>query len=77
MAVSDNPYHCFDDVISNGTNGKFHDYRIELPEGKYQLAQDAKYLIEALCLPFHLHDILTIVSNGPFVGQVDARSSSG
>ncbi|KAH0455580.1 hypothetical protein IEQ34_015612 [Dendrobium chrysotoxum] len=57
--------------LSDGTGDEFHWYHIELPKGNHQLAQAAEYLIEALCPPFRLHDILTLVSNGPFVGHVD------
>ncbi|KAI0499700.1 hypothetical protein KFK09_017908 [Dendrobium nobile] len=57
--------------LSDGIGDEFHWYHIELPKGNHQLAQAAEYLIEAVCLPFRLHDILTLVSNGPFVGHVD------
>ncbi|PKU67222.1 hypothetical protein MA16_Dca018716 [Dendrobium catenatum] len=57
--------------LSDGTGDEFHRYHIELPKRNHQLAQAAEYLNEALCLPFRLHDILTLVSNSPFVDHID------
>ncbi|XP_020598221.1 uncharacterized protein LOC110037834 [Phalaenopsis equestris] len=57
--------------LTDGVGEEFHWYHIELPKGNNHLAHAAQYLIEALCPPFRLHDILTLVSNGPFVGHVD------
>ncbi|PKA64052.1 hypothetical protein AXF42_Ash005064 [Apostasia shenzhenica] len=57
--------------LSDGTGGEFHWYHVELPKGNHQLGVSAQYLIEALCPPLRLQDILTLVSNGPFVGHVD------
>lgn len=46
-------------------------YHIELPKQNQKLALSAQYLIDVLCPPLKLQDILTLVSNGPFCGYVN------
>ncbi|KAL6502436.1 hypothetical protein OROHE_024441 [Orobanche hederae] len=46
-------------------------YHVELPKGNQKLSQSAQYLIDVLCPPLKLQDILSLVSNGPFCGHVD------
>ncbi|KAK8360264.1 hypothetical protein V6Z12_A04G151800 [Gossypium hirsutum] len=51
--------------------GMFCWYHVELPKGKQKLSQSAQHLIDVLCPPLKLQDILSLVSNGPFCGHVD------
>lgn len=64
-------YHTIDWNLSEGAGGEFNWYHVELPKGNNQLAVAAQYLIEVLCPPLCLHDILNLVSNGPYVGHAD------
>ncbi|KAK8561355.1 hypothetical protein V6N13_149469 [Hibiscus sabdariffa] len=57
--------------LSEGSGKQFCWYHVELPKGKQKLSQSAQYLIDVLCPPLKLQDILSLVSNGPFCGYVD------
>lgn len=57
--------------LIEGTGKEFCWYHVELPKGNQRLSQSAQYLIDALCPPLKLQDILSLVSNGPFCGHVD------
>ncbi|KAE8687710.1 oligopeptide transporter 4-like [Hibiscus syriacus] len=46
-------------------------YHVELPKVKQKCSLSAQYLIDVLCPPLKLQDILSLVSNGPFCGHVD------
>ncbi|KAH9655278.1 hypothetical protein KPL70_022274 [Citrus sinensis] len=54
--------------LTEGTGNEFSWYHVELPKGSQKLAQSAQYLIDVLCPPLKLQDILSLVSNGPFCG---------
>ncbi|KAG1368431.1 Mg2 transporter protein [Cocos nucifera] len=57
--------------LREGSGREFCWYHVELPKGNQKLAISAQYLIDVLCPPLKLQDILTLVSNGPFCGHVD------
>ncbi|CAN6482288.1 unnamed protein product [Victoria cruziana] len=57
--------------LSEGFGKEFCWYHVELPKGNQKLTLSAQYLIEVLCPPLKLQDILALVSNGPFCGYVD------
>ncbi|KAK6945871.1 Mg2+ transporter protein, CorA-like/Zinc transport protein ZntB [Dillenia turbinata] len=57
--------------LSEGRGNEFCWYHVELPKGNQRLSQLAQYLIDVLCPPLKLQDILSLVSNGPFCGHVD------
>ncbi|KAK8616268.1 hypothetical protein V6N13_017824 [Hibiscus sabdariffa] len=57
--------------LAEGSGQEFCWYHVELPKGKQKLSQSAQYLIDVLCPPLKLQDILSLVSNGPFCGHVD------
>ncbi|CAL9222420.1 unnamed protein product [Arabidopsis halleri] len=57
--------------LAEGTGKEFCWYHVELPKGNQKLSQSAQHLIDALCPPLKLQDILSLVSNGPFCGHVD------
>ncbi|THU46850.1 hypothetical protein C4D60_Mb09t09240 [Musa balbisiana] len=57
--------------LKEGSGKEFCWYHAELPKGNQKLALSAQYLIDVLCPPLKLQDILTLVSNGPFCGHVD------
>ncbi|XP_010532957.1 PREDICTED: uncharacterized protein LOC104808837 [Tarenaya hassleriana] len=57
--------------LAEGTGREFCWYHVELPKGNQKLSQSAQYLIDPLCPPLKLQDILSLVSNGPFCGHVD------
>ncbi|XP_008809742.2 uncharacterized protein LOC103721346 [Phoenix dactylifera] len=57
--------------LREGNGREFCWYHVELPKGNQKLAISAQYLIDVLCPPLKLQDILTLVSNGPFCGHVD------
>ncbi|KAI4342302.1 hypothetical protein MLD38_026942 [Melastoma candidum] len=57
--------------LAEGTGKEFCWYHVELPKGDQRLSQSAQYLIDVLCPPLKLQDILSLVSNGPFCGHVD------
>lgn len=50
---------------------RFSWYHVELPRSYTKLAFAAQHLIEILCPPLKLQDILSLASNGPFCGQMD------
>ncbi|KAI3448215.1 hypothetical protein Pfo_004880 [Paulownia fortunei] len=57
--------------LVEGRGKEFCWYHVELPKGNQKLSQSAQYLIDVLCPPLKLQDILSLVSNGPFCGHVD------
>ncbi|EPS61955.1 hypothetical protein M569_12838, partial [Genlisea aurea] len=57
--------------LSQGRGKEFCWYHVELPKDYEKLTQVAQYLIGILCPPLKLQDILSLVSNGPFCGNVD------
>lgn len=57
--------------LQEGSGQEFCWYHVELPKGIQKLSQSAQYLIDALCPPLKLQDILSLVSTGPFCGHVD------
>lgn len=57
--------------LREGNGREFCWYHVELPKGNQKLSISAQYLIDVLCPPLKLQDILTLVSNGPFCGHVD------
>ncbi|XP_073123837.1 uncharacterized protein [Henckelia pumila] len=57
--------------LMEGRGKEFCWYHVELPKGNQKLSQSAQYLIDVLCPPLKLQDILSLVSNGPFCGYVD------
>lgn len=57
--------------LQEGIGQQFCWYHVELPRGNQKLSQSAQYLIDALCPPLKLQDILSLLSNGPFSGYVD------
>ncbi|KAJ0980762.1 hypothetical protein J5N97_009017 [Dioscorea zingiberensis] len=57
--------------LSEGRGKEFCWYHVELPKENQKLALSAQYLIDVLCPPLKLQDILTLTSNGPFCGYVD------
>lgn len=57
--------------LIEGNGKKFCWYHVELPKGNQKLSQSAQYLIDVLCPPLKLQDILSLVSNGPYCAHVD------
>ncbi|GAA0148293.1 hypothetical protein LIER_07776 [Lithospermum erythrorhizon] len=57
--------------LTEGRDKEFCWYHVEIPKGNQKLSQSAQYLIDSLCPPLKLQDILSLVSNGPFCGHVD------
>ncbi|KAJ0640140.1 putative Mg2+ transporter protein, CorA-like/Zinc transport protein ZntB [Helianthus annuus] len=57
--------------LVEGDGKKFCWYHVELPKGNQKLSQSAQYLIDVLCPPLKLQDILSLVSNGPYCAHVD------
>ena len=57
--------------LSEGEGGEFCWYHVELPRSNKRLAVAAQYLIDVLCPPLRLQDILSLMSSGPFCGNVD------
>ncbi|KAL6514645.1 hypothetical protein OROGR_020224 [Orobanche gracilis] len=57
--------------LVEGRGKEFCWYHVEIPKGNQKLSQSAQYLIDVLCPPLKLQDILSLVSNGPFCGHVD------
>ncbi|KAL8154174.1 hypothetical protein V2J09_011934 [Rumex salicifolius] len=57
--------------LTEGTGKEFCWYHVELPKENHKLSQYAQFLIDSLCPPLKLQDILSLVSNGPFCGHVD------
>ncbi|KAE9447023.1 hypothetical protein C3L33_21084, partial [Rhododendron williamsianum] len=64
-------YYNKDWDLVEGRGNEFCWYHVELPKGNQNLSQSAQYLIDVLCPPLKLQDILSLVSNGPFCGHVD------
>lgn len=64
-------YYNKDWDLIEGRGNEFCWYHVELPKGTQNLSQSAQYLIDVLCPPLKLQDILSLVSNGPFCGHVD------
>ncbi|XP_021717219.1 uncharacterized protein LOC110685065 [Chenopodium quinoa] len=64
-------YHSKDWDLKPGEGKEFCWYHIELPKANHNISISAKYLIDVLCPPLKLQDILSLVSNGPFCGYVD------
>ncbi|KAL6012714.1 hypothetical protein ACLOJK_003203 [Asimina triloba] len=64
-------YNTKDWDLTEGEGTEFCWYHVELPMGNQKLTLSAQYLIEILCPPLKLQDILMLVSNGPFFGQID------
>lgn len=57
--------------LAEGRGNEFCWYHVELPKGNHKLSQSAQCLIDVLCPPLKLQDILSFVSNGPFCGYVN------
>nr|GMD08794.1 Zinc transport protein like [Ipomoea batatas] len=57
--------------LLEGRGKEFCWYHVELPKLNHKISQSAQYLIDVLCPPLKLQDILSLVSNGPFCGHVD------
>ncbi|KAF6154589.1 hypothetical protein GIB67_017971 [Kingdonia uniflora] len=57
--------------LTEGSGRGFCWYHVELPRGNQKLSLSAQYLIDVLCPPLKLQDILSLVSNGPFCSHVD------
>ncbi|KAG0463424.1 hypothetical protein HPP92_019493 [Vanilla planifolia] len=50
---------------------EFNWFHVDLPKGNQKLSVSAQLLIDALCPPLKLQDILSLVSNGPFCANVN------
>lgn len=57
--------------LAQGSGTNFCWYHVQLPKGNQKLSQLAQYLINVLCPPLNLQDILSLVSNGLYCGHVD------
>lgn len=57
--------------LVEGSGKEFCWYHVEIPKGNQKLSQSAQYLIDVLCPPLKLQDILSLISNGPYCGHVD------
>ncbi|EEF44087.1 hypothetical protein RCOM_0817990 [Ricinus communis] len=57
--------------LAEGRGNEFCWYHVELPKSNQKLSLSAQCLIDVLCPPLTLQDILTLVSNGPYCGFVD------
>ncbi|XP_038684672.1 uncharacterized protein LOC119984676 [Tripterygium wilfordii] len=64
-------YYNKDWDLAEGAGIGFCWYHAELPRTNQKLSQFAEYLIDVLCPPLRLQDILSLVSNGPFCSYVD------
>lgn len=64
-------YYSKDWDLKEGRGKEFCWYHVELPKGNQKLSQSAQYLIDVLCPPLKLQDILSLVSNGSYCGYVD------
>lgn len=53
------------------TPAGFSWFHVEIPRSIKRPAAAAQYLIDVLCPPLKLQDVLALVSNGPFCGSVD------
>ncbi|KAG6547429.1 hypothetical protein Mapa_010877 [Marchantia paleacea] len=58
------------DLKSRESEG-FSWYHVELPRSNQRLTLAAQYLIDILCPPLKLQEILALVSNGPYCGSID------
>lgn len=67
----DGNYYNKDWDLAEGRGKEFCWYHVELPKGNQKLSQLAQYLIDLLCPPLKLQDILSLVTNGSFCGYVD------
>lgn len=57
--------------LAEGRGNEFFWYHIEIPRSNQKLSVSAQCLIDVLCPPLKLQDILSLLSNGPFCGYVD------
>ncbi|WCJ18169.1 Zinc transport protein ZntB [Euphorbia peplus] len=57
--------------LTEGKDCEFCWYHVELPRINQKLSQYAQSLIDVLCPPLKLQDILALVSHGPYCGYVD------
>ncbi|OAY45271.1 zinc transport protein ZntB [Manihot esculenta] len=57
--------------LAEGRDNEFCWYHVELPKTNQKLSQSAQWLIDVLCPPLKLQDILSLVSNGPYCNYVD------
>ncbi|KAJ8764776.1 hypothetical protein K2173_009177 [Erythroxylum novogranatense] len=57
--------------LAEGVGKEFCWYHVELPKSNHKLSVSAQCLIDVLCPPLKLQDILSLVSNGPFCAHVD------
>ncbi|KAK9690575.1 hypothetical protein RND81_09G138400 [Saponaria officinalis] len=64
-------YYTKDWDLTEGRGKEFCWYHVELPKENQKLSLSAQYLIDVLCPPLKLQDILSLVSNGSFCGYVD------
>ncbi|XP_074312787.1 uncharacterized protein LOC141648192 [Silene latifolia] len=64
-------YYTKDWDLTEGRGKEFCWYHVELPKENQKLSMSAQYLIDVLCPPLKLQDILSLTSNGSFCGYVD------
>ncbi|KDP35951.1 hypothetical protein JCGZ_09923 [Jatropha curcas] len=57
--------------LAEGKDNEFCWYHVELPKSNHKLSMSAQCLIDVLCPPLKLQDILSLVGNGPYCGHVD------
>uniref|UniRef100_A0A2P2L828 Uncharacterized protein LOC105109855 isoform X3 n=1 Tax=Rhizophora mucronata TaxID=61149 RepID=A0A2P2L828_RHIMU len=57
--------------LAEGIGNEFCWYHVEIPKSNHKLSLSAQCLIDVLCPPLKLQDILSLVSNGPFCGHVN------
>ncbi|KAJ9159244.1 hypothetical protein P3X46_024764 [Hevea brasiliensis] len=57
--------------LAEGRGNEFCWYHVELPKSNQKLSLSAQCLIDVLCPPLKLQDILALVSNGPYCTHVD------
>nr|GEY58610.1 Mg2+ transporter protein, CorA-like/zinc transport protein ZntB [Tanacetum cinerariifolium]GEZ87245.1 Mg2+ transporter protein, CorA-like/zinc transport protein ZntB [Tanacetum cinerariifolium] len=57
--------------IIEGNEKMFCWYHVKLPIGNQKHSQHAQYLIDVICPPLKLQDILSLVSNGPYCAHID------
>ncbi|KAL2651556.1 hypothetical protein R1flu_019684 [Riccia fluitans] len=61
----------FRDLGAQESEGCFSWFHVELPRSNQKLTLVAQYLIDILCPPLKLQEILALVSNGPYCGSID------
>ncbi|PKU83850.1 hypothetical protein MA16_Dca020733 [Dendrobium catenatum] len=61
----------WDIAEAESSHCEFNWFHVDLPKGNHKLSVSAQLLIDALCPPLKLQDILSLVSNGPFCAHVD------